>query len=491
MEGISINIHRDSRTTSTDSVADAVYQINAPSCRKVEVEGNLNASDISVLGNNNTAVDIFFREIKFDEPVVLQGKITSKLHFVNCTFKEIKIGQLLTSDLRLEFDGCTIEKFIQESSGKLLELALLNECKIGNLHLANIQLRIKVNNSIITNDWLLENCIIRRITINGLNGNHNINFTSGEVNNLDINNININSISFKGFVISNGFKLTKLNKMLNLFIEGCSFNDYKLIITETSGAFITISQCRMNNKGVFNINSGSFGYPILLIDQCNFSHCIDITNTNHSKIRITNTVFNELVVFSKKNPKNLIIENTSFQNGLMIPIGDIYPLYVHSSVWCVLKNQALQSNDRIKALDYRKLEMDAYTRELFSKPKKCQEKTILILNKISNNHGLSWTRGLGFTLGIVLVFYYLYYIAENNFHLCFNHISYNNFKEFIINALQFLWLPEGINDLPKELKGSKNWYSFIIMILSFFIGKILIAYGIYQTVAAFRKHGKI
>jgi hypothetical protein len=267
--------------------------------------------------------------------------------------------------------------------------------------------------------------------------------------------------------------------------------DTELVFSET--VFISPIEIRTRkNEAHLYFDYCIFNKEVTFID-------FDIPTPPPFKIYLIDTLFKEMVFFNELHSHKLIIKRTLFQANLLLPVYTqeslpelkIHSDDIHSSVWCVIKNQAIQSNDRIKALDYRKLEMDAYTRELFSKPKKCQEKTILILNKISNNHGLSWTRGLGFTLGIVLVFYYLYYIAENNFHLSLNYISYNSFKEFITNAIQFLWIPEGIKDLPDKLLLSKSWYSFLTMILSFFIGKILIAYGIYQTVAAFRKHGKI
>ena len=61
-------------------------------------------------------------------------------------------------------------------------------------------------------------------------------------------------------------------------------------------------------------------------------------------------------------------------------------------------------------------------------------------------------------------------------------------KDFWPDAFEFLWLPQGIKKLS-DSTANLSW--FTIPIVAFFIiGKILIAYGVFQTVSAFRKHGK-
>lgn len=492
MESISVSVfYGQNDVISFDNVEDAISFSFTRTVRRYEVDGNVSEEDINRLLRFDRSIDIIFTNINLKESIVFQGKITNTIHFKDCSFNEIIIGKQTHFRILLKFDSCTIERLTGKENDTFLHLSLINNSSIRTLHLEDYNLKIEVNDCLMTNDWIFERCIFSSPSIKNIKGSHNIKIMSGEVSYLEVDDMQISRLSFEGVVIKNDIKLVKLGKYLKLMFENCSFTDYKLEIEETNGAFITITQCRMEYKGELKFNSKHMSYPNILINQCNFSHCIDIFNVHHSSISLTNTVFNELVVFRNKNPKNLKIMNSSFQKGLMIPIDDNSHSQIHSSVWCVLKNKALQSNDKIKALDYRKLEMDAYTRELFSKPKKCPEKTILILNKISNNHGLSWTRGIAFTLVTVVLFYYLYYVSKCNFDVSCKYVDFNNIKVFIANALQFLWIPQGIKDLEIELPLSKSWYSFLIMILSFFLGKILIAYGIYQTVAAFRKHGKI
>ena len=61
-----------------------------------------------------------------------------------------------------------------------------------------------------------------------------------------------------------------------------------------------------------------------------------------------------------------------------------------------------------------------------------------------------------------------------------------NDKQFWSGFINFFWLPTGFNELvsqkSKDVNGGE-WGA-----LFFILGKIIIAYGIYQTVAAFRKY---
>ncbi|RXQ89543.1 hypothetical protein EO244_14345 [Ancylomarina salipaludis] len=108
------------------------------------------------------------------------------------------------------------------------------------------------------------------------------------------------------------------------------------------------------------------------------------------------------------------------------------------------------------------------------------EMIVLMLNTISNKNGLSWIRGVLFTLTVWLLFYGVFIMSRDGIGDVFFLSIETNREGFI----KYLWLPSGINDLfiDKE-KTISNLAIFI-----FILGKIVIAYGIYQTITAFRKY---
>lgn len=101
------------------------------------------------------------------------------------------------------------------------------------------------------------------------------------------------------------------------------------------------------------------------------------------------------------------------------------------------------------------------------------------LNKLSSNHGESWRKALYFILWTSALFYILVYAFENHNQ----KLSLTGIPEFLHGYFSFLdithkedFLGTGSLSLPAKM-------------LDFF-GRIILGYGIYQFIAAFRRHGR-
>jgi hypothetical protein len=103
------------------------------------------------------------------------------------------------------------------------------------------------------------------------------------------------------------------------------------------------------------------------------------------------------------------------------------------------------------------------------------------LNKTSNNHGESWRVALVFFTITSFFSYSLYYISINYGH----HFSIIEFGDFIGDYFTFLNPAHKIDFTIS----SENKLNAFTKFLDFF-GRILISYGIYQFIAAFRRHGR-
>ncbi len=147
-----------------------------------------------------------------------------------------------------------------------------------------------------------------------------------------------------------------------------------------------------------------------------------------------------------------------------------------------LKYCAEDNKDRIQALIFKSYELDAYRHTLKFDYKNAFDYIMLWLNKYSNNNGLSWVRGVIFTVISCIVFYFIFYICHSD------DFSFKYF--FWENLIKYLWLPNGIDDLISFLKSKPNFFIGFIGLISYILGKILIAYGIFQTISAFRKYVK-
>lgn len=116
---------------------------------------------------------------------------------------------------------------------------------------------------------------------------------------------------------------------------------------------------------------------------------------------------------------------------------------------------------------------------------KVREYTLLYLNRISNSFGMSWGRGVLFTCVTALLFFILINyqgmpapFSENipNGETCFGYLWENYLNMFYL--------------LDFKEKFSKGIILNPFGETLFFVSKIFVSYGIYQTISAFRKYGK-
>jgi len=154
-----------------------------------------------------------------------------------------------------------------------------------------------------------------------------------------------------------------------------------------------------------------------------------------------------------------------------------------------IKNEFQKNSDTVNALKYRAIEMNLYRNELWKNIKKFKlsyflDFVLLILNTVSNNNGRNWFQGLIFTIACWIVFFGLFLGIKE----CWSGDTFFLFlpfmSEHIDDFVKYLWLPHGFEGLFNGV--SVGFWGIFVFIL----GKIFIAYGIYQTIAAFRKYGK-
>ncbi len=166
-----------------------------------------------------------------------------------------------------------------------------------------------------------------------------------------------------------------------------------------------------------------------------------------------------------------------------------------SQTYVRLKDEALKNNNSIKAMQYREKEMSSYSKELNSQRSRANfgtwltDESILFLNTMSNKNGLSWLRGICFTISCAIIFFWIinFFGIENDYP-----------RFFVLDLETFHF--EGIGDIWKRflnmfyLTDFKEKFNSIELNAFgetvFFLSKIFISYGIYQTIVAFRKFSR-
>lgn len=218
-----------------------------------------------------------------------------------------------------------------------------------------------------------------------------------------------------------------------------------------------------------------------------------------SDIVVTGQLFLYLDIVKQLNFKNVVVgDNLNFS-----PHIDENLLLDRETVR-KFKHVSIKQSNTISAMRYKAREMELYKRELQKDMKiyilhifrqeshadigfaefifKIGEWVLLTLNRLSNNYGMSWMRGICFTLICWILFFTLTVWAEVGFD---NQIIWFLYSNRLEQSLDYFWLFNLTQGLPVDKPLTMQ------ILFPFLIGKVFIGYGIYQTISAFRKHGKL
>lgn len=182
----------------------------------------------------------------------------------------------------------------------------------------------------------------------------------------------------------------------------------------------------------------------------------------------------------EKNLKETHVQKASFHNQLKKVFdaqGDTYQAAQFQAKWAEHQKESL------------KLKYGAFKKEasFLRKPLKrlklifgelSQDIGIFRLNRRSNNHGESWMLALGFTI-VTTGFFYLMFLWSIG--KCFN----SNGLDWSLIGYYFEFLTPTFN--PGFVTGERPSSCSISL---YYAGKAVFAYGLYQFIAAFRKHGR-
>jgi hypothetical protein len=102
------------------------------------------------------------------------------------------------------------------------------------------------------------------------------------------------------------------------------------------------------------------------------------------------------------------------------------------------------------------------------------------INKWTNNHGESWRKALWFVLISSLIVYSLYFMSIN-YHKDFSYKGIGNFIGRFFSFLNFTRREDFMAE-KEELNAFSYFFDYL--------GRVVTGFGIYQLIAAFRRHGR-
>lgn len=223
-----------------------------------------------------------------------------------------------------------------------------------------------------------------------------------------------------------------------------------------------------------------------------------ISESKISKILLRSSINNGIITLDDNKELEEISLANSTNNGSINFGNPIFKSIKDRKTAYLMKDTAIKNNNYIDSIDYKAKEMEFLEKET---NRYSQKGVLLFLNKLSNRHGTDWWRAVVFTLacwiGSYLLFLTIARIDVIHSWMSGQSVKYT-YNTDILNAFKYLWtvnLTDIINPYITKLKtDSLNdiiyWIQIVIAVFILVLGKISIAYGIYQTISAFRKYGK-
>jgi len=466
----------------------------------------------------------------------------AKIFFNNCNFNQIKIKKLKgnSSFFNINFYECAQNKgdlLIKDVDNLELETC---SSKFQNIQIDNISKELIIT-SVETEIKKLHLNYIEKLTIYATNCHYLKIFDCKKISESVVIRDNC-SYLFKEVVFDAKIEFCNnefCNKKLTFKAESCTFNEsVKILDNYRSSVAITNSTF----KKLLRIENAYI--EILVLRNCIFESAVKIFNlVNNIKMAVfKNSTIKGLFMFNGWNNKRLRFEENAridfsyillAESGYLIirnindvdsyngnfdfrcanilgivVFNDIYANkldllnssitgsfnedknkikdYSNSQTFVRLKNEAIKKNDTINALRYKAEEMKKYKKELRQEKRNIKERILIFLNTISNDNGQNWVRGLLFTFALAFVFCLLINLGVDGNEKLYFYWGWDGWDSYKIILKRLLAV---INIFNFDNTNSEMELNLIGNFI-FFISKIFVGYGIYQTISAFRKYGK-
>ncbi len=431
-----------------------------------------NKGDVSIadytIDYNQLSID--FEKVKTKNPIFFQNLtfIGKDLDFYNQTeeFKTIIQIEDCTFNTNINIQGQFADISLKANTFNCNNFQIINS-EIGTLELSN-------------NDSNSENAK-KNIFTKGNFKIHNCNYKSiFWIKNAEFMENTTIDISSVKFLSESFFDYTLLDKIS--FYE-CSF--YKELRYDCNYNSSQFRECTFLDKttflGLFNVKMNT---SFLWFENCTFSKLANFNEYFVHKLRIEDTTFLDNVSLQKAYLDIITIVRTVFEKKVWfenIQINQINNCDIETIR--IIKQELQKAENRIDFNRFRAYELAAHYKELNWKWNSgFIDKSILFATKISTDFGSNWLKGLRFTLISGFTAFSLFFILENT-RLT---VDLNNWQDFIYGYFRFFLITDFKNEYYRYGESVLKFNS-IFSLFPFIIGKIVIAFGIYEMIQSFRK----
>ena len=440
--------------------------------------------------------------IKCNSKLVI-ADYTIVLSFYNCVFENLIYFNSRDTDSKLQifFTHCSFKKLIKFDFNTLSVIQFSNIKEI-----VSITIRGNKIKSLDFDKTILEKAIIR-INISDIN---EVLFLDCSFQNIEIRSKKAfrtkifieNFVADKLFVHNTYIIPISLNSFSNLIINSkldfnnCKFDSIKFDKSKIKSG-LTFNECEFTSLMSYKDCSESCETN-LLITNCTFKKSSYFDNSVFQSIDIRDTTFEEKVSFDsvKANAVNfsqiIFLGNAYFDNfKILNPFNNAFSITNKKRTYRTIKQELQKLENRIDYNIFRVYELTMHkleVKELLQNSKVSdiersslvKDKCILFLHQYASNFGTDWKKALTFVLCSAFTFYTILFMVENS-NKEFDIYGFHNYIKGFFNYIMVTNFDNPL-DNEDELK-----FNYVPSYFIFILGKIFIAFGIYEMIQSFRK----
>lgn len=407
----------------------------------------------------------FFHYVKFDGTVRLDNvTVKSTCSFFKCLFEGFAFMQNIQITGRCDFEQCDFKKGLIMAGAKA-DLFQFNYC--------TVQDRLSLASATLVNH-------------NNEGYHQSIEITNSKVENLNLSKVRAEGLPvYIGDSEISGLRMDNVTHEASLVFNSCKLGGIFTMVKDEKSPDNHIREVELHSCDV----EAQIHVECSRIEKFAFNFCkID----DKGRLRLSQCTFGDLQVVSSSvfgqmdvvgsEITSIGLEET-YVPGYINFQGNSVKKYADRHTLRLLKNEALKVNDDVEATHLYAKEMEIL---LADKKIPFGDKISLWLNKWFSGFGVKWGRALFVTLAISVI-------------LTLLMLGFGSSKYAFIPTGEFMGLGgfitvllDSINVFSIPLFGDtiKEYGLNVCGQILYFIIKIVVAYGSYQFVTAFRKYGR-
>lgn len=407
----------------------------------------------------------FFHYVKFDGTVRMDNvTVRSTFSCFKCLFQDYVYMQKIHITGRSDFEQCDFRKGLVLTGGK-----------------ADL---FHFNYSTVEDRFSLVSVTLSNHHIKGYD--QSIQITNSTIENLNLSAVNTDSLPiFIGSSKVSGLRMDNVSLDNALYFESCGLDGIMTSVKDEKNPNNRIKELVFHNcdvKAQYHIENSDIDKFAFNFGKVDGMGRIRLAQCKVKDLGIgSSSVFGQFDLIDNVL-SSIGLEETCVQGYLNFQ-NNIVKKYKDRQTLRLLKSEALKVNDHVEATRLYAKEMDLL---LADKSVSVWDKCSLWLNKLFSGFGESWGRALLVTLSLSVVLTLLmlgFGSSKYGFNLSGEFMGIGAFMTTLLDSINVFSIPL-FSDTIKEY--GLNVFGQIL----YFVIKVVVAYGVYQFVLAFRKYGR-